>query len=101
MLSIRKPIWPMSSPRSSTAIPCAVSTNSCPSPTSSPSPKGPWPDNDAYKIREYLDDPAHRDAYVGATRKEIEALLAEMERIRRKLGISPPATVVNLIDALR
>src|SRR5437870_13418073 len=48
MLSIRKPIWPMSSPRSSTAIPCAVSTNSCPSPTSSPSPKGPWPDNDAY-----------------------------------------------------
>ena len=42
----------------------------------------------ASKIREYLDDPAHRDAYVGATRKEIEVLLAEMERIRRKLGIS-------------
>jgi hypothetical protein len=44
----------------------------------------------ANKIREYLDDPVHRDAYIGATRKDIEALLAEMERVRRKLDTPPP-----------
>jgi hypothetical protein len=54
----------------------------------------------ANKIREYLDDPAHRDAYVGATRKEIEALLAEMERIRRKLDTPPPRMMLNLIQSL-
>lgn len=42
------------------------------------------------KIRGYLSDPANRDAYIGATRREIETLVAEMDRIRKKLGTPPP-----------
>jgi hypothetical protein len=42
------------------------------------------------KIRDYLSDPAHRDAYKGATLREIESLVAEMDRVRRKLGTPPP-----------
>jgi hypothetical protein len=42
------------------------------------------------KIRDYLSDPAHRDVYVGATRMEIAALVAEMDRIRKKLDTPPP-----------
>ena len=38
----------------------------------------------ADKIREYLNDPAHRDAYIGATRREIETLLAEMDRVPKE-----------------
>ncbi len=44
----------------------------------------------ADKIRDYLNDPAHRDAYIGATRKEIETLLVEMDRLRKKLDTPPP-----------
>jgi hypothetical protein len=53
----------------------------------------------ANKIREYLDDPAHHDAYVGATRKELEALLEEMDRIRRKLDTPPPWMMPLLIQS--
>jgi hypothetical protein len=42
------------------------------------------------KISDYLNDPANRDAYIGATRSEIEALLAEMDRVRNKLDTPPP-----------
>ena len=42
------------------------------------------------KIRDYLSDPANRDVYIGATRREIEALVAEMDRVRKKLETPPP-----------
>jgi hypothetical protein len=42
------------------------------------------------KIRDYLSGPAHRDVYIGATRMEIEALVAEMDRVRKKLDTPPP-----------
>jgi hypothetical protein len=42
------------------------------------------------KIRDYLNDPAHSGAYIGATRREIEALLDEMDRVRKKLDTLPP-----------
>jgi hypothetical protein len=41
------------------------------------------------KIRDYLSDPANCDAYIGATRSEIEALLAEIDRVRKKLDTPP------------
>ena len=44
----------------------------------------------ANKIRDYLSDPANRDVYIGATRSEIEALVAEMDRVRKKLETPPP-----------
>lgn len=41
------------------------------------------------EIRRYLSDPAFRQAYVGEDRKEIEALVAQMEGIRIKLDTPP------------
>ena len=41
-------------------------------------------------IRDYLDDPAFAQTYVGRLRVEIEGVLAEMERLREKLD-RPPA----------
>ncbi len=42
------------------------------------------------KIRDHLSDPANRDVYIGATSREIEALVAEMDRVRKKLETPPP-----------
>src|SRR6185295_9837583 len=48
MPSIRKPTSPTSSPRSSTTIPTAASTNSCLGPIPPSAGSRTWPENSAY-----------------------------------------------------
>src|SRR4030095_13622717 len=47
--SIRSPISPTSSPRSSTVLPTATSPSYCPRPTAL-NPSKPWRENDAYSL---------------------------------------------------
>jgi hypothetical protein len=69
--------------------PCVLPTAACPSSKGTVMISRVLSDA-ANKIRDYLSDPANRDVYIGTTRWEIEALVAEMDRVRRKLETPPP-----------